>query len=129
LNQKAEQENIGFMKRMRLGLPWVRLKVAASLDSITALPNGKSKWITGSLARQDGHLWRAQASVLLTGGGTVLADDPELNVRGIEIPNQPLELNQLLLIIFLLFLRRVLFYVRHPTRYPFLPYRFVFCVN
>jgi len=90
LNQKAEQENIGFMKRMRLGLPWVRLKIAASLDSITALPNGKSKWITGPLARQDGHLWRAQASVLLTGGGTVLADDPELNVRGIEIPNQPL---------------------------------------
>ncbi len=90
----AEQSialNPGFMKRMQTGMPWVRLKIAASLDGITALPNGQSQWITSSEARLDGHRFRAQASVLLTGIGTVLADDPQLTVRGLNVARQPLK--------------------------------------
>lgn len=69
--------------------PFVRLKIAASLDGRTALNNGVSQWITGPEARADGHRWRAQADAILTGAGTVLADDPLLNVRGVEVAQQP----------------------------------------
>lgn len=89
LAQQAREMNLGFFKRMETGRPWVRLKVAASLDGITALPNGHSQWITAAGARQDGHLWRARADAILTGIGTVLADDPQMNVRGFEHPRQP----------------------------------------
>nr|WP_315469707.1 bifunctional diaminohydroxyphosphoribosylaminopyrimidine deaminase/5-amino-6-(5-phosphoribosylamino)uracil reductase RibD [uncultured Undibacterium sp.] len=78
---EAREMNLGFFKRMETGLPWVRLKMAASLDGFTALPNGRSQWITDAAAREDGHRWRARADVILTGIGTVLADDPRLNVR------------------------------------------------
>jgi diaminohydroxyphosphoribosylaminopyrimidine deaminase/5-amino-6-(5-phosphoribosylamino)uracil reductase len=78
---EAREMNLGFFKRMETGLPWVRLKMAASLDGFTALPNGSSQWITDAAAREDGHRWRARADVILTGIGTVLADDPRLNVR------------------------------------------------
>lgn len=89
LAQQAREMNLGFFKRMETGRPWVRLKVAASLDGITALPNGHSQWITAARARQDGHLWRARADAILTGIGTVLADDPQMNVRGFEHLRQP----------------------------------------
>ena len=89
LAQQAREINLGFFKRMETGRPWVRLKVAASLDGITALSNGHSQWITAAGARRDGHLWRARADAILTGIGTVLADDPQMNVRGVEHPLQP----------------------------------------
>ncbi|MFC5510506.1 bifunctional diaminohydroxyphosphoribosylaminopyrimidine deaminase/5-amino-6-(5-phosphoribosylamino)uracil reductase RibD [Massilia jejuensis] len=82
----AYELNIGFFQRMRHGRPWVRLKTAASLDGTTALENGESQWITGPEARQDGHAWRARACVILTGIGTVKADDPRLTVRGVAMP-------------------------------------------
>ncbi len=78
---EAREMNIGFFKRMETGRPWVRLKMAASLDGFTALPNGQSQWITDVAAREDGHRWRARADAILTGVGTVIADDPQLNVR------------------------------------------------
>jgi diaminohydroxyphosphoribosylaminopyrimidine deaminase/5-amino-6-(5-phosphoribosylamino)uracil reductase len=74
---------------MTRGLPWVRMKIAASLDGKTALPNGQSQWITGELARADGHHWRAQACAILTGVGTVKEDDPTLNVRDVKTERQP----------------------------------------
>ena len=83
---EAYELNIGFFSRMRRGRPWVRLKTAASLDGMTALENGESQWITGPEARQDGHAWRARACVILTGIGTVKADDPQLTVRGVATP-------------------------------------------
>jgi len=89
LAEAAHELNIGFFSRMRRGLPWVRLKVAASLDGATALENGESQWITGPDARADGHAWRARAQAIVTGIGTVKADDPQLTVRGIETPMQP----------------------------------------
>lgn len=82
--------NIGFWQRMRTGRPWVRMKVAASLDGITALPNGVSQWITGEAARTDGHAWRRRAGALLTGIGTVRSDDPRLDVRLVPTARQPL---------------------------------------
>ncbi len=82
--------NIGFFARMTRGMPWVRSKVAASLDGRTALNNGTSKWITGDAARQDVQHWRARSCAVLTGIGTVLADDPQLNVRGVPDARQPL---------------------------------------
>jgi diaminohydroxyphosphoribosylaminopyrimidine deaminase/5-amino-6-(5-phosphoribosylamino)uracil reductase len=87
---EAMQLNPGFMKRMTKGLPYVRMKIAASLDGRTALPNGKSQWITGSAARSDGHHWRAQACAILTGVGTVKEDDPKLSARGVQTERQPL---------------------------------------
>ena len=75
------ESNIGFLTRMRTGRPWVRIKVAASIDGLTALANGQSQWITCTEARRDGQLLRARAQGLLTGIGTVLADDPQMNVR------------------------------------------------
>ncbi len=85
----ARELNIGFLSRMARGRPWVRMKIAASLDGKTALNNGSSQWITSEAARQDGHAWRARASAVLTGIGTVLEDDPQLNVRGIAVTRQP----------------------------------------
>ena len=85
----ARELNIGFFSRMIRGTPWVRLKTAASLDGTTALSNGSSQWITASAARADGHAWRARACAVLTGIGTVLQDDPLLDVRLVETPRQP----------------------------------------
>lgn len=89
LASEAHEMNIGFFKRMREGTPWVRLKVAASLDGATGLESGESQWITGPAARADGHGWRARACAILTGIGTVKADDPQMTVRGIDTPRQP----------------------------------------
>ena len=77
----AEQQNPGFLSRMKRQKPWVRLKIAASLDGQTALQNGQSQWITGPEARADGHAWRARACAILTGIGTVLEDNPLLDIR------------------------------------------------
>ena len=89
---EARELNIGFIARMTRGRPWVRMKIAASLDGRTALANGKSQWITGEPARADGHRWRARACAILTGFGTVRDDDPQLNVRGVDTPRQPLKI-------------------------------------
>jgi diaminohydroxyphosphoribosylaminopyrimidine deaminase/5-amino-6-(5-phosphoribosylamino)uracil reductase len=86
----ARELNIGFISRMTRGTPWVRSKIAASLDGRTALANGSSKWITGEAARRDVQNWRARSCVVLTGIGTVLADDPQLNVRELSTQRQPL---------------------------------------
>jgi diaminohydroxyphosphoribosylaminopyrimidine deaminase/5-amino-6-(5-phosphoribosylamino)uracil reductase len=82
--------NIGFFSRLQRGRPWVRMKIAASLDGRTALHNGRSQWITGDAARADGHAWRRRASAVLTGVGTVLDDDPRLDVRLVPTERQPL---------------------------------------
>lgn len=89
LGAEARELNIGFVTRMSRGRPWVRVKSAASLDGRTALANGVSKWITGEAARHDVQHWRARACAILTGAGTVLADDPQLTVRDIPTPRQP----------------------------------------
>lgn len=81
LHAEAEELNRGYVQRMRVGRPWVRSKIAVSLDGRTALANGVSQWITGPAARADVHRWRARSSAVLTGSGTVLADDPSLNAR------------------------------------------------
>ena len=86
---QSRELNIGFFSRMIRRQPWVRMKVAASLDGKTALPNGSSQWITSSEARTDGHAWRARACAVLTGIGTVLQDKPRLDVRLVETPRQP----------------------------------------
>ena len=86
----ARELNIGFFSRMERGKPWVRLKTAVSLDGRTALPNGASQWITGTEARTDGHAFRKRAGAVLTGVGTVLDDDPRLDVRLVPIAQQPL---------------------------------------
>jgi len=88
----ARELNIGFVSRMSRGRPWVRAKLAVSLDGRTALANGESQWITGTEARADGHAWRARACAVLTGVGTVLQDDPQLTVRAIATPRQPLRI-------------------------------------
>lgn len=89
LADQARELNIGFFSRMRRGRPWVRMKIAASLDGGTALLNGHSQWITSELARTDGHAWRARACAILTGIGTVEQDDPQLNVRAVQTTRQP----------------------------------------
>jgi len=88
--REASELNAGFVARMTRGTPWVRSKIAASLDGRTALPGGESRWITGAAARADGHAWRARACAVLTGVGTVLHDDPQLTVRDVATPRQPL---------------------------------------
>ncbi|AUL48483.1 riboflavin biosynthesis protein RibD [Bordetella trematum] len=87
--EEALALNAGFVARMSRGTPWAWLKLAASLDGRSALHNGASQWITGPQARADGHAWRARADVVLTGIGTVLHDDPRLNVREVATPRQP----------------------------------------
>ena len=90
MEPEARELNIGFVSRMTRGRPWVRLKIAATLDGRTALQDGTSQWITGAEARRDGHHWRARACAILTGAGTVRADDPRLTVRDVKTPRQPL---------------------------------------
>lgn len=90
LENEARELNIGFVSRMTRGRPWLRLKVAASLDGKSALNNGVSQWITGPDARRDGHAWRARACAILTGIGTVRDDDPQLSVRDVATTRQPL---------------------------------------
>lgn len=90
LEDAARELNIGFVSRMTRKRPWVRMKIAASLDARTALANGQSQWITGCEARRDGHAWRARACAVLTGIGTVREDNPRLNVREVATPRQPL---------------------------------------
>jgi len=89
LAEEAREMNLGFLSRVERGRPWVRMKVAASLDGKTALHNGLSQWITSGPARDDGHAWRARADAVLTGIGTVKADNPQLTVRTIDVPRQP----------------------------------------
>ena len=94
---EAEALNVGFVTRMRTGKPWVRLKMAGSLDGRSALANGQSQWITGPEARIDGHRFRARAQVIITGVGTLIEDDPRLTVRDVSGPigqndGQPLPL-------------------------------------
>jgi len=96
MEHEARELNIGFVSRVTRGRPWVRLKIAATLDGRTALGEGSganagsSQWITGANARRDGHHWRARACAVLTGGGTVRADDPRLTVREVKTSRQPL---------------------------------------
>ncbi len=90
LADEARALNIGFFSRMLRARPWVRMKIAASLDGRTALDNGTSQWITGEAARIDGHVWRKRAGALLTGVGTVLDDNPRLDVRHVQTQLQPL---------------------------------------
>jgi len=92
LEPEARELNAGWIKRLTDGRPWVRVKVAASLDGRTALESGESRWITGEEARADGHRWRARACAILTGIGTVQQDDPQLTVRAVETPRQPLKI-------------------------------------
>lgn len=87
---EARELNIGFVSRMTRHRPWLRLKTASSLDGKTALANGVSQWITGPSARADVQRWRARACAILTGVGTVRADDPKMNVRDLGIGRQPL---------------------------------------
>ncbi len=86
---ESRELNIGFFSRMIRKTPWVRMKVAASLDGTTALENGQSQWITSEPARADGHAWRARSCAVLTGIGTVLEDNPRLDVRLVVTPRQP----------------------------------------
>jgi diaminohydroxyphosphoribosylaminopyrimidine deaminase/5-amino-6-(5-phosphoribosylamino)uracil reductase len=90
LEAEARELNIGFISRMTRGRPWLRLKVATSLDGKTALSNGVSQWITGSDARRDAHAWRARSCAVLTGIGTVKDDNPRLTVREVPCTRQPL---------------------------------------
>jgi diaminohydroxyphosphoribosylaminopyrimidine deaminase/5-amino-6-(5-phosphoribosylamino)uracil reductase len=86
----SRERNLGFLSRMVRGRPWVRMKMAASLDGTTALSNGASQWITAEAARTDVHAWRRRAGAILTGIGTVLEDNPRLDVRLVETARQPL---------------------------------------
>jgi diaminohydroxyphosphoribosylaminopyrimidine deaminase/5-amino-6-(5-phosphoribosylamino)uracil reductase len=91
LEHEARELNAGWLMNVEHGRPWVRVKIAASLDGRTALENGESQWITGEEARADGHRWRARACAILTGIGTVQHDDPQLTVRAIDTPRQPVK--------------------------------------
>jgi diaminohydroxyphosphoribosylaminopyrimidine deaminase/5-amino-6-(5-phosphoribosylamino)uracil reductase len=91
LEVEAIDLNLGFVKRMKYGLPWVRAKVAMSMDGYTALLSGSSKWITGQSARDDGHMWRARACMVMTGIGTLKKDNPQLTVRSIQTNRQPVK--------------------------------------
>jgi diaminohydroxyphosphoribosylaminopyrimidine deaminase/5-amino-6-(5-phosphoribosylamino)uracil reductase len=92
LENEARELNIGFVSRMTRARPWVRVKIAASLDGKTALKNGVSQWVTGPDARRDGHRWRARSCAVMTGIGTLKDDDPRLTVRDIETSRQPLRI-------------------------------------
>jgi diaminohydroxyphosphoribosylaminopyrimidine deaminase / 5-amino-6-(5-phosphoribosylamino)uracil reductase len=86
---EARELNLGFFSRMLRKTPWLRMKIAASLDGRTALDNGVSQWITSEPARADGHAWRARAGAVLTGIGTLLEDNPRLDVRHVPALRQP----------------------------------------
>jgi diaminohydroxyphosphoribosylaminopyrimidine deaminase/5-amino-6-(5-phosphoribosylamino)uracil reductase len=86
---ESRELNLGFFSRMVRQTPWLRMKIASSLDGRTALDNGASQWITSEEARTDGHAWRARASAVLTGIGTVLEDNPRLDVRHVPAFRQP----------------------------------------
>jgi len=90
VERAARELNLGFFSRVQRGRPWLRMKAAISLDGRSALPDGRSQWITGEAARTDGHGWRRRAGALLTGVGTVNADDPRLDVRLVPTARQPL---------------------------------------
>jgi len=90
LESEARELNIGFVHRVTRGRPWVRMKLATSLDGRSALADGTSRWITGAAAREDGHRYRARACAVLTGIGTVRHDDPQLTVRAVPTSRQPL---------------------------------------
>jgi diaminohydroxyphosphoribosylaminopyrimidine deaminase/5-amino-6-(5-phosphoribosylamino)uracil reductase len=92
LQAQASELNIGFVSRMQRGRPWVRVKTAASLDGRTALANGASQWITGELARKDGHRWRARSCAVMAGIGTLQADNPRLDVRHVQSTRQPVRI-------------------------------------
>jgi len=92
LETEARELNIGFVSRMTRGCPWMRVKIAASLDGRTALKNKISRWITGADARRDGHRWRARSCAVMTGIGTLADDDPRLTVRDVETSRQPLRI-------------------------------------
>jgi len=92
MEEQARELNIGFVSRMARGRPWVRVKIAASLDGKTALANGVSQWIGGPDARRDGHHWRARSCAVMTGIGTLKDDDPRLTVRDVETTRQPLRI-------------------------------------
>ncbi len=89
LHDEAQALNRGFVSRMTRRRPWVRLKIASSLDGRIALNNGASQWITGNAARLDGHRWRARSCAIMTGIGTVKADNPQLTVRDLDVVRQP----------------------------------------
>ncbi len=88
--QQALELNIGFVSRMTRERPWLRLKIAATADGKTALPDGRSRWISGEESRLDAHRLRARSCALITGIGTALADNPALTARGVSAPRQPL---------------------------------------
>lgn len=92
LADEAREMNRGFLSRVERGRPWVRMKVAASLDGKTALSNGESQWITSEKAREDGHRWRMRADAIMTGIGTVIKDNPRLNVRLPDAVRQPVRI-------------------------------------
>jgi diaminohydroxyphosphoribosylaminopyrimidine deaminase/5-amino-6-(5-phosphoribosylamino)uracil reductase len=92
MEEQARELNIGFVSRMTRARPWVRVKIAASLDGKTALANGVSQWIGGPDARRDGHHWRARSCAVMTGIGTLKDDDPRLTVRDVETTRQPLRI-------------------------------------
>ncbi|MGJ8669933.1 MAG: bifunctional diaminohydroxyphosphoribosylaminopyrimidine deaminase/5-amino-6-(5-phosphoribosylamino)uracil reductase RibD, partial [Oceanococcus sp.] len=91
LENEALALNPGFHRRAAGGLPWLRMKLAMSMDGRAALPSGESQWITGAAAREDGHRWRARSDALVTGIGTVLSDDPQMTARLDAEVNQPLK--------------------------------------
>jgi diaminohydroxyphosphoribosylaminopyrimidine deaminase/5-amino-6-(5-phosphoribosylamino)uracil reductase len=86
---EAEEAHIGFLSRMRRGRPWMRIKMAQSLDGRIALANGESRWITGEPARRDVHALRARSCAILSGIGTILRDNPDLTVRYVDCKRQP----------------------------------------
>jgi diaminohydroxyphosphoribosylaminopyrimidine deaminase / 5-amino-6-(5-phosphoribosylamino)uracil reductase len=92
LQQESAELNVGFVARMSRGVPWVRLKIAASFDGRTALNNGQSQWITSEASRIDAHAWRARSCAILTGIGTVRDDNPMMTVRHVDTPRQPLKI-------------------------------------
>ncbi|HVY06278.1 MAG TPA: bifunctional diaminohydroxyphosphoribosylaminopyrimidine deaminase/5-amino-6-(5-phosphoribosylamino)uracil reductase RibD [Burkholderiales bacterium] len=92
MEEQARELNIGFVSRMTRGRPWMRVKIAASLDGKTALANGVSQWIGGPDARRDGHHWRARSCAVMTGIGTLKDDDPRLTVRDVATTRQPLRI-------------------------------------
>ncbi len=89
LEKKANEINLGFIKRMSTGMPWLRAKMASTIDGFSALKSGESKWITCDEARNDGHKWRARSCAILTGIGTIQKDNPRLSVRAVKTKRQP----------------------------------------